>query len=539
MSEEEEASIPNDEECIISESADSDLEIGASQLTSSDRLLSAVNIYSAFMYSSPAEILVNGSIEFSIPRSFLPLSIQAAYGLLACKSLLDVHLTLEDDRWDRPPHSLKITNEIHGTNYIGHVLVDTICRSFFTPEYRPRSFYRCEPYLLTPTGQADDGKLAELVSLGYDQDKAKNALVLCGNDKEQAVEFLRTGAMKAYVSQIEVEYRDSPLLYFVLEIAECFLDLSDHCCICRAPLEPGVKPSVCNKDLCKFQYMQLGIGSSLYQEIKNNPLVVDLMVSVFGAAVDTQFLTPAPLGFRTDEMSLIVSRLPPIESLVTRASNDRELREFIGAKDFELLRWIVMSNRSHLIHLQHGMRIFESSIYQFMSLISAPEVEREFKRLKARYGSRFLFHGSSTPRWHSIIRNGLKNASGTDLQANGAVHGAGIYFAPQAQTSLGYSVRGRNNYRNSVFGRDLQVLALCEVCRDPSLKSFGWALTLQNEAAVICRFLLVIPSGVSFSFDMERQQIGKIPGLRDVLTAQAVTASKVSQAEAEQEKTHE
>ena len=38
--------------------------------------------------------------------------------------------------------------------------------------------------------------------------------------------------------------------------------------------------------------------------------------------------------------------------------------------------------------------------------------------------------------WHSILRNGLKSMSGTAMQLNGAAHGSGIYFAPEAQQSL-------------------------------------------------------------------------------------------------------
>jgi hypothetical protein len=83
-------------------------------------------------------------------------------------------------------------------------------------------------------------------------------------------------------------------------------------------------------------------------------------------------------------------------------------------------RWILLSNRAHLIHLgEVRFREFEQSV-QFMLLLSSPEAEEQFNLLKGKYGSLFLWHGSHGNRWDSVLRNGLKNATGTKMQANGA-----------------------------------------------------------------------------------------------------------------------
>jgi len=83
--------------------------------------------------------------------------------------------------------------------------------------------------------------------------------------------------------------------------------------------------------------------------------------------------------------------------------------------------------------------------------------------LRKKHGSTFAFHGSATEnvshllsitltanhsipkktlktwsQWHSILRTGLRNASGTKFQVNGAAYGSGIYLSPAAATSLGY-----------------------------------------------------------------------------------------------------
>lgn len=72
------------------------------------------------------------------------------------------------------------------------------------------------------------------------------------------------------------------------------------------------------------------------------------------------------------------------------------------------------------------------------------------------------FHGSYTENWHSsmdcswvlftpvVLRNGLRNASGTKFQLHGAAYGSGIYISPHAAVSFGYTGGGYNYYGGSV-----------------------------------------------------------------------------------------
>jgi hypothetical protein len=64
------------------------------------------------------------------------------------------------------------------------------------------------------------------------------------------------------------------------------------------------------------------------------------------------------------------------------------------------------------------------------------EGERYFNNLKKKHGSVFGFHGSSIENWHSILRNGIKNMSGTAGQLNGAAYGNGVYISPTAGKSV-------------------------------------------------------------------------------------------------------
>ncbi len=57
------------------------------------------------------------------------------------------------------------------------------------------------------------------------------------------------------------------------------------------------------------------------------------------------------------------------------------------------------------------------------------------------------YSGSHIENWHSIMRIGLINASGTKHQVHGAAYGNGIYLSPHASVSFGYSGMGYGHYK--------------------------------------------------------------------------------------------
>jgi ubiquitin-conjugating enzyme E2 Q len=60
------------------------------------------------------------------------------------------------------------------------------------------------------------------------------------------------------------------------------LRCTEFCLVCHDKIEGGfeaLKPYVCSKPLCLYQYMSLGFGPSVEHEIITQPYVVDLLVS--------------------------------------------------------------------------------------------------------------------------------------------------------------------------------------------------------------------------------------------------------------------
>ncbi|XP_071013870.1 protein mono-ADP-ribosyltransferase PARP6-like isoform X3 [Oncorhynchus clarkii lewisi] len=191
-----------------------------------------------------------------------------------------------------------------------------------------------------------------------------------------------------------------------------------------------------------------------------------------------------------------------------------------------LLQWIISSNRSHIVKLPLSRQLkFMHTSHQFLLLSSPPAKEARFRTAKKLYGSTFAFHGSHIENWHSVLRNGLVNASYTKLQLHGAAYGKGIYLSPISSISFGYSGMGKGQHRmptkdelvqrynrmNTVpqvqclmsrpiqsrflQSRNLNCIALCEVITSKDLQKHGniWVCPVSDH--VCTRFFFVYEDG--------------------------------------------
>ncbi|KAF2215987.1 hypothetical protein CERZMDRAFT_34504 [Cercospora zeae-maydis SCOH1-5] len=86
-----------------------------------------------------------------------------------------------------------------------------------------------------------------------------------------------------------------------------FVRCADFCLVCHRKLESDVeaiKPYVCSKDLCLYQYMAIGLGPSIEHEVIAQPYVVDLLISFCYSSAANRKLKDFP-----DGLSLTV---PPV-----------------------------------------------------------------------------------------------------------------------------------------------------------------------------------------------------------------------------------
>ncbi|KAJ5427925.1 Ubiquitin-conjugating enzyme E2 [Penicillium cf. griseofulvum] len=80
-----------------------------------------------------------------------------------------------------------------------------------------------------------------------------------------------------------------------------FIKCTEFCLVCHCKTGDtfeALKPYVCSNALCLYQYMALGLGPSLEYEIRSQPFVVDLLISLAYARASAGLLEDFPTGLR-------------------------------------------------------------------------------------------------------------------------------------------------------------------------------------------------------------------------------------------------
>ncbi|XP_028812872.1 protein mono-ADP-ribosyltransferase PARP6 isoform X4 [Denticeps clupeoides] len=321
--------------------------------------------------------------------------------------------------------------------------------------------------------------------------------------------------------------------------------LNEYCVVCdeQHVFQNGsmLKPAVCTRELCVFSFYTLGVMSGAAEEVATGAEVVDLLVAMCRAALESPrksiIFEPYPSVVDPNDPKTLAfnPKKKNYERLQKALDSVMSIREMTQGSYLEikkqmdkldplahpLLQWIISSNRSHIVKLPLSRQLkFMHTSHQFLLLSSPPAKEARFRTAKKLYGSTFAFHGSHIENWHSVLRNGLVNASYTKLQLHGAAYGKGIYLSPISSISFGYSGMGKGQHRmptkdelvqrynrmntipqsrpiQSRFlqSRNLNCIALCEVITSKDLQKHGniWVCPISDH--VCTRFFFVYEDG--------------------------------------------
>uniref|UniRef100_A0A7N6BQD6 Poly [ADP-ribose] polymerase n=1 Tax=Anabas testudineus TaxID=64144 RepID=A0A7N6BQD6_ANATE len=317
--------------------------------------------------------------------------------------------------------------------------------------------------------------------------------------------------------------------------------LNEYCVVCdeQHVFQNGsmLKPAVCTRELCVFSFYTLGVMSGAAEEVATGAEVVDLLVAMCRAALESPrksiIFEPYPSVVDPNDPKTLAfnPKKKNYERLQKALDSVMSIREMTQGSYLEikkqmdkldplahpLLQWIISSNRSHIVKLPLSRQLkFMHTSHQFLLLSSPPAKEARFRTAKKLYGSTFAFHGSHIENWHSVLRNGLVNASYTKLQLHGAAYGKGIYLSPISSISFGYSGRNGSFFatqtppttyasRNFLFfrpiqsrflqSRNLNCIALCEVITSKDLQKHGniWVCPVSDH--VCTRFFFVYEDG--------------------------------------------
>ncbi|GMS79292.1 hypothetical protein PENTCL1PPCAC_1467 [Pristionchus entomophagus] len=249
--------------------------------------------------------------------------------------------------------------------------------------------------------------------------------------------------------------------------------LTEFCMVCGAKLYcGGLLPSICDGVLCQYQYQELGVNGGLSTP-RVSPSVLALLITAFNAAVTSgrwkDILTPAPSARNKEGLieeakklyeqvdrkwvfmetgaydvhSMLSCAMPCAKEILKSAGNYKEFKTN-WPNLAEFVEWLTISNQSYLEEVPSHLKVdYLQAEKQYLFVADSPAKQAEFDALKAANEgkTRYLYHGSRNENWHSIIRSGLKNMSGTKYQLVGAVHGKGIYLSPHLTFSYSYCTR--------------------------------------------------------------------------------------------------
>jgi len=376
-----------------------------------------------------------------------------------------------------------------------------------------------------------------------------------------------------------------PLTRYMMRRIPC---LHEYCVICDEPLvfPPLLRPTVCSRTLCSYSLRAYGAAiAGEFSGQNASSEIWDLLVAMAICAgnMPDQRLRVLFGGHHFPSLFLPGKSLPELvpdqngfvmlRQLLQDLSDFRDkhveklgvfwINEVFRSEGNPLLGamagWIWDSNRSYMLSLSEADRIPAlGTQFQYLLLSAPPEMEAAFQENKRRYGTEFCFHGSGPGNWHCILRQGLKNASGTILMTSGQAHGPGIYLATDSDTSAAYSrvelcppmrrpqgqrpqpqkqPQGKKNKnkgqgvganaaggaspvgereppRNAADFRvhdpaKLVMLAICEVALVPTLRKNGTIWVCPDETAVVTRYLLVYSDTVVPTLNTQNPALGQ------------------------------
>ena len=391
----------------------------------------------------------------------------------------------------------------------------------------------CDVLVLLSTG-ALAPEVAQLLKEGFDEGDVREVVSELQQSKGllEAARKLLLARYNRMVSPFPANISEKTSFFQTVAnyVTQRVPTIADFCVICDRPHEFGsgmVCSSVCTRSLCSFKFQTLHVAKDITDSVAIQTGVVDLLINFAKAASQSGrwelIFNPFPQIFSDSGTEIlsdkkkdvakareILQKIPKTQTLFTSAGVHAVLAG-VHPLASAMFQWIISSNKSVLVKLDEADHVkFMGTSHQFALLTTSDEREKRFEALKQKHGAFWCFHGSNHENWHSILRNGLKNASGTKLQANGAAYGSGIYLSPHASVSFGYSQLGGNSKGQAASATDAQFIdiesmhciAICEVAKN-DLRQNGNIWVQPNEDAVVTRFFFVYTRGMSQGYEMK------------------------------------
>lgn len=175
-----------------------------------------------------------------------------------------------------------------------------------------------------------------------------------------------------------------------------FVRCTEFCLVCHCKIDAqfeAIKPYVCSKPLCLYQYMSLGFGPRIEWEILTQPYTVDLLVSFCYVSAASNKLKDFPVG--------IGLQVPNKQGKTIKAKFNRQAMELLfpnrnAVCPLKKGDWVVISHGAPNEHNVHA-RVEEVIYWPKVGLGPAVPVTRRDIMEDPRYNHGRTIHTSPTP----------------------------------------------------------------------------------------------------------------------------------------------
>ena len=152
---------------------------------------------------------------------------------------------------------------------------------------------------------------------------------------------------------------------------------TEFCLVCHGSVETdfeALKPFVCSKPLCLYQYMALGFGPSIEHEILTQPHVVDLLVSFCFCSASVNALKDLPVGMGLTVLNAEFAKTPMPSFHLGLAHHSRGPKS--PAKPGPLLK-AVWSEANAELHFSDGERPIKAGTWVCLLLSETRQQHRK------------------------------------------------------------------------------------------------------------------------------------------------------------------
>jgi len=310
--------------------------------------------------------------------------------------------------------------------------------------------------------------------------------------------------------------------YDILAFIKSDLDnLKNHCVGCNDLLEYTPDDYIhCGKDECMYKYEENQFGNPVLNKYRDD---IDMFLFLFESMVcgiksqrkmsifdpfPTNFLNDKNVNMKRGEVSALnknnfdsSKNFKKLDSIVSElnekklmevfdiSNSDSDLVKYLSKDTYLLLRFMVLSCKLEIIRNKTFHEKYDIGSIKIYDINHPSYINNTFNETKNNQKTQFLFHGSKWENWFSIMRNGLKNCSGTTLMTAGAAHGNGIYLSNNINLSYGYG---------SSVTKNMSVVGVFEIIGEQDkYKKTTDIFVCPDENALLQKYIIIMKNNTN------------------------------------------